>query len=97
MSNEIKESINKTEQSLNTGLEGLQDFFITHDSLKLYRSAETGTQKVKGFHGRSMNILSALSKLYASPELAAAMINSNMLITYLINIDPSTVTNGANR
>lgn len=97
MSNKIKESIDKTQQSLNTGLEGLQDFFITHDSLKLYRSAETGTQKVKGFHGRSMNILSALSKLYASPELAAAMINSNMLITYLINIDPSTVTNGANR
>ena len=82
---------------MNSGLDDFQDFFITHDSLKLYKSTETGTQKVKGFHGRSMNILSALSKLYASPELSAAMINSDMLITYLINIDPSTVTYGANK
>ena len=97
MSKNIKEQINETQKSLNSGLDDFQDFFITHDSLKLYKSTEAGTQKVKGFHGRSMNILSALSKLYASPELSAAMINSDMLITYLINIDPSTVTYGANK
>ena len=98
MSKNIKEQINETQKSLNSnGLNDFQDFFITHDSLKLYQSTESGTQKVKGFHGRSMNILSALSKLYASPELSAAMINSDMLITYLINIDSETVTYGANK
>jgi hypothetical protein len=34
-----------------------------------------------------MNIMNALTKLYATPGLADNMIDSKMLITYLLNID----------
>jgi len=43
-----------------------------------------------------MNILSALSKLYASPILANDMIDSDMLITYLLNIYDATLVNNKN-
>lgn len=84
----IAELDNLTEQSSN-------NFFITHESLKLYKSVEAEVEDSE-FHGREMNILSALTKLYAAPGLSNAMIDSDMLITYLINISDATITHGNN-
>ena len=82
-----------TEKALQKISSDGEQFFIAHESLKLYRGVETKNSKFEEFHGREMNILSALSKLYASPILSDSMISSEHLITYLINISNATLAN----
>jgi len=47
--------------------QGLQvdDIFIYHDSLKLYKSAETSEIANQKFHGRDLAILSYIDELYS--------------------------------
>lgn len=88
-----QKEIKKTATALNKISELNDQFFIAHESLKLYKSAETKDSDFDDFHGRKMNILSALSKLYASPILANNMVDPNTLILYLINISNATLAN----
>lgn len=97
MSKQIAQKITETEKALQKIQSDCDNFFITHESLKLYRGAEEGSETFEEFHGRKMNIMNALTKLYAAPGLADNMIDSKMLITYLLNIDEQTVTHGENK
>lgn len=93
ISNKVEKEMKKTATALNKISEFNDQFFIAHESLKLYKSAETKDSTFEDFHGRKMNILSALSKLYASPTLSNNMIDPNTLILYLINISGATLVN----
>ena len=97
VSGTISDTIKEYEDTLTqSGLTG-ESFFIAHESTKLYKGAEQVNGTFKDFHGRQMNILSALSKLYASNNLSSSMINPQRLMTYLINIDPVTLAGNANK
>lgn len=91
----IKEKLTESEKKVQSISEDLGNIFIAHESLKLYKTAETKNNN--SFHGRTMNILSVLTKLYASPEIANAIIGREQLITYLINLDPITLTGTKNK
>ena len=93
ISDSLQEKMSSTEKALQKISSDGEQFFIAHESLKLYRGAETKNSEFEEFHGREMNILSALSKLYASPILSDNMISSKHLITYLINISNATLAN----
>lgn len=93
LSDSLQEKMSLTEKALQKISSDGEQFFIAHESLKLYRGVETKNSKFEEFHGREMNILSALSKLYASPILSDSMISSEHLITYLINISNATLAN----
>lgn len=75
MNEKILSSIDKLEEQLKE-IEHASDeeFFIFHESLKLYSSIETGVYKKwnghAGFSGRYMNILSALDFVYSMMESA---------------------------
>lgn len=92
LTNQLQQKLSEAQDSLKS-LDDLGQFFIEHESLKLYRGFENNSENFDEFHGRKMNILNALAKLYAAPGINNAMINSDMLITYLLNIDESTLGN----
>lgn len=50
-------------KKLDIKLEGIGELFIYHESLKLYAQVEEG--KTKGFHGRELQILNLLDRLYS--------------------------------
>lgn len=91
LSSKMRDEITKTQDSLNDINELTEQFFIAHESTKLYRSAEQQDSKFLDFHGRNMAALQALSKLYASPELSNAMIDPKKMLTYIINISEATL------
>ena len=91
LSNSIRAGMKNTEKTMSKIGELNEDFFIAHESLKLYKSSEESDSTFQEFHGRKMNILSALTKLYSSPILSNSLIKPEMLITYLINISEVTL------
>lgn len=91
----IREKINQAKQTINEISDITGQFFIAHETTKLYRGAEQLDSEFEDFHGRLMSVLSAMTKLYASPTLSSAMIDPKMMMLYLINIDD--VTLAANR
>ena len=93
----LNEKINNTKQIIEEISSTNDDFFIAHESLKLYKSAENKNSNFEAFHGREMNAMSSLTKLYASTNLSTNMIDPKQLITYLINIDPSTLAGNLNK
>lgn len=88
---QIREKINQTKQSLNDINDLTGQFFIAHETTKLYRGAEQKDSLFEDFHGRLMSVLSAMAKLYASPTLSNAMIDPKMMMLYLINISDATL------
>ena len=93
-SSHIQEKLNKTRQALDACSDLNEDFFIAHESLKLYGTAEKSNTE---FHGRSMKALSVLTKLYASPSIGDALIGREKLIIYLLNLSPSTLAGNLNQ
>ena len=91
---QIKDTLDQSSKNLNDIKNNLTDSFISYESLKLYRSYETKTMQSNEFHGRKIQVLSALTKLYAAPGFSEALMNPDMLITFLLNISDSTL--GAN-
>ena len=91
LSKSIQTRMKNTEKTMSKIGELNEDFFIAHESLKLYKSSEEQDSAFQEFHGRKMNILSALAKLYSSPILYNSLIKPEMLITYLINISDVTL------
>ena len=91
LSKSLKSRMDNTARTLTKLDEFNESFFIAHESLKLYRSSEEIDSDFEEFHGRKMNVLSALTKLYASPILADNMVDSKLLMTYLINISDATL------
>lgn len=83
------QQIEATEQQLIP--DNSENFFISHESLKLYQTVETHTQKEQGFSGRSINVLTALSNLYSATELEARLMDKEVLLTFLINISTATL------
>ena len=66
-------------------------FFVTHESLKMYKEVEEGKHS-GAFTGREMNITSILTKLFAAAETVGIknldfFMDKKTLITFLINID----------
>ena len=94
VSGAIQKQIQKSIKNLNNN-DLFNNFFITHESFKLYKGMEEGI--ADEFHGRKMNALSALAKLYSSSEISNGMIDSKMLLTYLINIDSVTLAGPSNK
>lgn len=88
---QIREKIDQTKQSLNDINDLTEQFFIAHETTKLYRGAEQKDSLFEDFHGRRMSVLSAMAKLYASPTLSNAMIDPKMMMLYLINISDATL------
>ena len=97
LSTEIQNYIQQTESDLDNLKQNNEQFFIAHESTKLYKSVESEHSQIEDFHGREMNALSALTKLYSATNLSTAMIDPEILITYLLNIDPVTLAGNLNR
>ena len=70
----------------------LDQMFIYHESLKLYSSVETGNSKDKGFHGRSMNILSFIDFMdSAAVDGFSLAISHNLMSFIALNLMPNAV------
>lgn len=87
------DKINMVQENLSKIANSTSEFFISHESLKLYSSAEKEDTKHKDFHGRKMNILSALVKLYAANGLGDALLDQTTFFSYLINISSEALGN----
>ena len=87
----ISQAIDKTKNSINDINDLNEQFFIAHETTKLYRGAEQENSLFEDFHGRLMSVLSAMAKLYASPVLSDAMIDPKLMMLYLINISDATL------
>ena len=87
----IRKNIEETRQSISEIEDITGQYFIAHETTKLYRGAEQQDSLFEDFHGRLMSVLSAMAKLYASPTLSAAMVDPKMMMLYLINISDATL------
>lgn len=65
--------------------------FISHESLKLYSSSEINSGSGRQFHGRTMNIGSALVKLQSMSYGKKNQMRTNELIPIILNIHADTV------
>lgn len=95
MSRAVDDTIRKIEEighKLNK--ENLDDFFIFHESLKLYSSIETG--KSKKFDGRNMVILSYIDYMLAALEAAglSSPLTRDMLVFLALNLSDNAVGQG---
>lgn len=91
MNQQIGEALNKSSKNIEAIKNDFKESFISYESLKLYRSYETQTMRGDEFHGRKIQVLSALTKLYAAPGLAETLMEPDMLITFLLNIGDATL------
>ena len=87
----ISQAIDKSKKSINDINDLNEQFFIAHETTKLYRGAEQENSLFEDFHGRLMSVLSAMAKLYSSPVLSDAMIDPKLMMLYLINISDATL------
>lgn len=77
----------------------LGDFFIFHESLKLYSSIETGVNKKfgkSGFGGRNMNILSYIDFMLSACDAAgiSTPANRELLIFLALNLSEMAIGQG---
>lgn len=77
----------------------LGDFFIFHESLKLYSSIETGVNKKfgeSGFGGRNMNILSYIDFMLSACDAAgiSTPANRDLLIFLALNLSEMAIGRG---
>lgn len=85
----LEQQLNEVINSQNSNDITKKQFFIYHDSLKLYRTAESNTD-FKGFSGRELNIIWALNELYSlgAPGLPA---DQDKMYTIAINLASNTL------
>lgn len=87
VNSQIKEMNNllKTQKNLD-----IQNLFVYHESLKLYKSAETNESK--GFHGRDMLILNYIDDMYSANNLAKLELpDRNTLYFLALNLGAGAV------
>jgi len=82
MTDEINEQIKKMENLINNLKLPLDDLFVYHESLKLYKTAESN-ESFKGFHGRDLNAIAFLDKLYSMDGIP----NSGLDLPSRANLD----------
>ena len=83
MSKEIDTIIKNMEQYITDFNIPLENLFVYHESLKLYKSAETDS-KFSGFHGRDMNIFSYIDKLYSANNIAQLQLPERNTLDFLL-------------
>ena len=101
---DIRDALDEMNQSISNLIEAaeeqqkkientnLDQMFIYHESLKLYSSVETGNSKDKGFHGRSMNILSFIDFMdSAAVDGFSLAISHNLMSFIALNLMPNAV------
>lgn len=71
----------------------LQNLFVYHESLKLYKGAETGESR--SFHGRDLTIMNYLDKLYSANGLANLELPSRNALDFLV-LNLSSLAVGGN-
>ena len=71
----------------------IDNLFVYHESEKLYKSAEVGQSN--GFHGRDINIMTYLDKMYSANQLAGLSLPHRDMINYLA-FNMSSLTVGGN-
>lgn len=96
LSSQLQNKLEESKNNINQLSDLNKQFFIAHESTKLYRGAEQENSKFEDFHGRKMAALSAMAKLYSSTTLSEAMIDPQMLMLYLINIHNVTLAENKN-
>lgn len=100
MNENINTVIAKLEEKLKElNNNSLGDFFIFHESLKLYSSIETGVNKKfgeSGFGGRNMNILSYIDFMLSACDAAgiSTPANRDLLIFLALNLSDSAIGRG---
>ena len=91
MSEEIDTVIKNIEQYITDFNIPLENLFVYHESLKLYKTAETNSD-FSGFHGRDMNIFSYIDKIYSANTVAGLELpNRNTLDFLLLNLSNAAV------
>lgn len=68
-----------------------QKFFVYHETLKLYSSAETGNAAHEGFGGRTLNILNYIDYLYSLDESFNFPIDKKSMGILGLNLGPGTL------
>lgn len=100
MNDNINTEINRLETLLESMNKESGEFFVFHESLKLYSSIETQNYKKwgghAGFTGRSLNILTAIDFIYAAAEEVGIMTPaSRELLAFMgLNLANGAVGNG---
>lgn len=100
MNENINTVIAKLEEKLKElNNNNLGDFFIFHESLKLYSSIETGVNKKfgeSGFGGRNMNILSYIDFMLSACDTAgfSTPANRDLLVFLALNLSDSAIGHG---
>ena len=87
VNSQIKEmnTLLKTQKNLD-----IQNLFVYHESLKLYKSAETNESE--GFHGRDMLILNYIDDMYGADNLAKLELpDRNTLYFLALNLGSEAV------
>ena len=82
MNNKINEKIDNLETQLNKL--GIDKMFVTHESLKLYASFETG--KANKLHGRAINALTGLEQIFSLSGAGLTGEDQDVIIHILINL-----------
>lgn len=91
MNQQIRQELDNSAEAIKTLKQESEQSFISFESLKLSRTHENGVKSDEAYKGRTMNILSALTKLYAAPGFSSALMNKDLLITFLLNISDATL------
>lgn len=89
---ETTERINQTLRELDKRGIKTEDIFIYHESLKLYKTVESGTSGSKGFHGRDLEILAYIDELYSMAGFQALKLPQRDALEFLaVNLAEGTV------
>ena len=88
MNKEIQEIMLSLDKQIEKLALPIENIFVYHESLKLYKSAET--DEMSGFHGRDLVLMHYLDKLY-SAENFVDLPNRNALDFLILNLSPLAV------
>ena len=93
MNNEIQEAIDQVNELIESLEIPLDNLFVYHESLKLYKTVETGEKG--GFHGRDLTIMHYLDKLYSANGTAGLVLPIRDSLDFLLlNIPNGAVGEG---
>ena len=91
MNQQIQKKIENSGKKIYKAKGEISNTFLSFESLKLSRTHEMEQSINEDYKGRTMNILSALTKLYAAPGFSQALMNLDTLIIFLLNISKNTL------
>lgn len=86
----INENISKLEEQAKTLIPDIENLFVYHESLKLYKTAESDSD-FSGFHGREMAILNYMDEMYSANSINLTLPDKSVLQLLALNLGNGAV------